>query len=245
MERRTVEQFKALGYDKLHKELVRMIGQSKRIAVWFDEGERTHLLPALVAMRDLVAQPGRREPDPDKPSWQEECLRLGITPELVRQWKTRTASEQQIRRMLGEEPKVSARGAGREDVVKLKRHLEALAQAVLDGQEEKAEALAQAAADEYAVRRFDSPAPWPSARSRNRKCRFPEMALAALMRAPCDTRRHSSRGPFHLSWEGPVTNEGAARRNPGARNGAPAGIHRLSLLPGAVPAVPAVPTSHN
>jgi hypothetical protein len=93
----THKQFKELGYDKLHSELKKMLAQARRMTLWFNAAERRNLLPALFAMKELVAQPGRREPDPSKPNWEDECRLLGITPEVVRQWKSRTAAETDIR----------------------------------------------------------------------------------------------------------------------------------------------------
>jgi hypothetical protein len=146
VEQRTQKQFKELGYDKLHRELQRMLAQAQRMTVWFNAAERLNLLPALFAMKEIVQQPGRREPDPNSPNWEDECRLLGITSDMVRQWKCRTAAETDIRHMLGEAPK---KGPAAPSNVQAKKHLEALARAVLDGQEERAERLANAFAEIY------------------------------------------------------------------------------------------------
>jgi hypothetical protein len=39
----TYEQYKAMGYQKLHGELKKMLKQSERIMLWFNEGERENL----------------------------------------------------------------------------------------------------------------------------------------------------------------------------------------------------------
>ena len=93
-----------MGYPALHKEVAAMIGQAKRLVTWFGKAERWGLLPALTALQSLTAQPGRRIPVPGVPAWQEECELLGITPEVVRQWRCRTQAEKDIRQMMGELP---------------------------------------------------------------------------------------------------------------------------------------------
>jgi len=57
----------------------------------------------LQALHEIVAQPGRRTVDPTRPNWDEICEQVGITPEMVRHWKQRTATETDIRRLLGEQ----------------------------------------------------------------------------------------------------------------------------------------------
>jgi hypothetical protein len=146
----TYKQFKELGYARLHKELLKMISQSRRLMTWFDAGERLNMLPALLAMKDLVAQPGRREPDPSKPNWEDECRILGITPEVVRQWKKRTAAETDIRTIVGEKPKAqSAKDDAAARAAQAMKRLQALVEAVVEGDEARAEKLAYAYAQIY------------------------------------------------------------------------------------------------
>jgi hypothetical protein len=147
MSQLTYKEFKEMGYERLHRELKKMLAQAERMTKWFNAAERINLLPALQAMHDLVAKPGQREPDPTKPNWEDECRLLGITPEQVRQWKSRTASETDIRHLLGERPKEP--GAPPESISHIKRHLEDLARAVLDGNDDRAERLAAMAAEMY------------------------------------------------------------------------------------------------
>lgn len=67
---------------------------------------------------------------------------------MVRQWKCRTATETDIRRLVGEEPsqpRRSAQDRNREAV----RTLQRLAQAVLEGKDDDAEHIAQYAAETY------------------------------------------------------------------------------------------------
>src|SRR5215475_15112552 len=97
-------------------------------------------------MHDKVAQPGRRcEPNPRTPTWEEECRSLGITPELVRQWRRRIQAEFDIRHLLGEEPN---KGGGKrvEDKNALAaEHLQKLCKLVLsdrEGDDERAQQLA-------------------------------------------------------------------------------------------------------
>jgi len=144
----TYEEYKALGYDKLHRELKKIIAQSQRVIVWFNEGERASLLPALQAMKDLVAQPGRRDPDPNKPNWADECMKLGITPEQIRQWKTRTGAESDISYLLGKQPKAASVSASGADKIALK-YLVRLTKAVINGDEVEAERVASAVAELY------------------------------------------------------------------------------------------------
>lgn len=99
----TVKQYVEMGYEALHKELKRLVDHSKRDMVWLNKERAVQLLPALMAMQSMVAQPGRRNPTLGKPDWNEECRLLGITAAQVRQWKHRTAAEMDIRHLLGED----------------------------------------------------------------------------------------------------------------------------------------------
>jgi len=146
----SVEEYIALGYEKLHSKLKTMIAQANRMATWFNVDKQLRLLPALMAMKSLVAQPGRRFPKEGQPSFEEECRLLGLSAEQVRQWKHRTATETDIRALLGEEgnkPRSRAIPAPTAEYHKLMM----LTKAVLDGDDRKAEKLAQAIAEEYGV----------------------------------------------------------------------------------------------
>ena len=143
-------EYKALGYQKLHKQLTKMLAQTHRISQWFDAGERLNLLPALMAMRDLTAKPGRREPNASPmPDWTEECYLLGISANVVRQWKHRTAAETDIRHLLGEEPNTPKRTGGGNANADAVKHLQRLVRAIVNGSEEEAERLALAIAERY------------------------------------------------------------------------------------------------
>ena len=145
---KTKKEFSEMSYAELHRELKRMLGQAKRMTIWFNAVERVNLLPALMAMKEKVAQPGRREPDPTKPNWEDECRSLGITPEMVRQWKTRTQVETDIRHLLGEEPSKSGRHTPDPNARAMK-HLADICKAVLTGDEMRAEQLAASFAERY------------------------------------------------------------------------------------------------
>ncbi|MGD0792839.1 MAG: hypothetical protein ABR920_13825 [Terriglobales bacterium] len=142
------KQYAELGYAKLHAELKRMLSQAERITTMFNAGSRLRLLPALYAMRELVAAPGQRSDiEPDRPSWERECRLLGITAEQVRQWKHRTAAETDIRHLVGEERARNA--APSTSNARALEHLARLATAVLNGDEIEAEKLAAAYAEIY------------------------------------------------------------------------------------------------
>ena len=94
----TYKQFADMSYQEQHRTLKEMLGQAQRLSVWFNAVERVNLLPALQAMHDKVPQPGRREPNPDQSTWEQECRSLGIEPEQVRQWKRRTQAYTDIPR---------------------------------------------------------------------------------------------------------------------------------------------------
>lgn len=141
----TVKQYRELGYEKLHAELKRLIMQSNRTMVWLNRERQVQMLPALMAMKSLVAAPGRRFPTPGMPNWEEECGLLGINPATIRQWKKRTGAEQDMRAMVGEErePRV------RHMPPSLELHkLQMLCDAVLSDSEQ-AEKLALEIAEEY------------------------------------------------------------------------------------------------
>src|SRR6516164_5588062 len=144
----TYKQFADMSYQELHRTLKEMLGQAQRLSVWFNAVERVNLLPALQAMHDKVAQPGRREPNPAQPTWEQECRSLGITPEQVRQWKRRPQADTDIRHLIGEErnppgKRVEDRNA------RAAQHLAQLCKLVLDGDDEHAERLAAALAECY------------------------------------------------------------------------------------------------
>jgi hypothetical protein len=106
-------------------------------------------------MHDKVAQPGKRRdltgPDPKQPNWEDVCRILGITPDIVRVWRMRTAANTDIRHLLGEEERrkqkqEKARAATAAEVL---RQLQLLVTAVLNGEDEAAEAIAAALAERY------------------------------------------------------------------------------------------------
>jgi hypothetical protein len=145
----TVKDYASLGYVKLHKEILTMVQEAERTTAQFNTDKQLCLLPALTAMKSLVAQPGRRFVVAGQPCWEDECRSLGLTAEQVRQWKKRTASETDIRALLGEEknpPKQRAPALSQEY-----RRMVMLAQAVVNGDEAKAEKIAQAIVEEYGV----------------------------------------------------------------------------------------------
>jgi hypothetical protein len=138
-----------MGYKKLHKHLISMLNQAHRISRWFNAAERLDLLPALMAMRDLTAQPGRRDPESNPiPDWNEECHLLDINANVVRQWKHRTATDSDLRSVLGEEPSRPGKRSGSGDADAI-RHLQRLVKFVVEGKEEEAERLALALAERY------------------------------------------------------------------------------------------------
>ena len=148
-EPQTVKDYASLGYDKLHRELLKMVQQAERSTIWFNSDKQLRLLPALTAMKSLVAQPGRRFLVAGQPGWEDECRSLGLTAEQVRQWRKRTASDMSIGVLLGEEknrPKKRSPALTQEY-----RRMVMLAKAVVDGEEAKAEKIAQAIVEEYGV----------------------------------------------------------------------------------------------
>ena len=101
----TYKEFAEMTYEQPHRTLKKMLSEAQHLSISIDAVQRLKLLSALQAMRDKVAQPGRRgEPNPNKPSWEDECRMLGISPEVVRQWRRRTQVNDDIRHLLGEEP---------------------------------------------------------------------------------------------------------------------------------------------
>jgi hypothetical protein len=143
-----MEVFEQMDYHELHKELMRLIKQSARTMRWFNVEKRDYLLPALAAMQKKVSQPGRRFPTSGMPDWQEECRLLGITAELVRKWKQRTASETDIRKMLGEteyQQHLKQKAPPSAELLQLQR----LCEAVLAGEEKAAERIANRCAEVY------------------------------------------------------------------------------------------------
>jgi hypothetical protein len=144
----TYKEYAAMDYEELFKTLNDMIKQAQRMVVWFGSHERIGLLPALQAMKDKVAQPGRRIVDPKEPNWEDVCRMLGITPDLVRTWRMRTAANTDIRHLVGEErpkPQLSPEQESKE----AKRHLKRLCLEVVNGDMIAAYNLASRLVEEY------------------------------------------------------------------------------------------------
>jgi hypothetical protein len=145
----TYRHFATMSYDELHKTLKEMLGQAGRLTRWFSAVERVNLLPALQAMHDKIAQPGRRVPDPDKPNWDDWCRSVGLSPTIVRMWRMRTAANTDIRHLLGEEPVQKAKFTQEQKNREAVKHLRLLCTEVLNGSEETAEQLALTLAERY------------------------------------------------------------------------------------------------
>lgn len=149
----TVKQYAEMGYDKLHRELLRMIREAERTVVQFNQSKQIQMLPALTAMKTLVAKPGRRFVVPGQPGWEEECRSLGIDPATVRQWKKRTGTEMDIRALLGEssEPKKKEAAVLDEARTLTYHRLVKLTKLILNGKDDEAEKMAHSIADEYGI----------------------------------------------------------------------------------------------
>ena len=148
-EPRTVKNYASFGYAKLHKELLKMVQEAEHTTVQFNSDKQLRLLPALTAMKSLVAQPGRRFVITGQPGWEDECRSLGLTAEQVRQWRKRTASDMSIGVLLGEQKSPSKKRAPA--LTQEYRRMAMLAKAVVDGEEAKAEKIAQAIVEEYGI----------------------------------------------------------------------------------------------
>jgi hypothetical protein len=143
------KQFADMSYQGLHRKLKEMIERAQQLSVSINAVARVNLLPALQAMHDKVAQPGRRERNPNQPTWDDECRMLGITPEQVRQWKRRTQTDTDIRHLLGEMPNKPGKGKSEDRIALAAKHLEMICKSVLDGDEKRAEQLAMAFAERH------------------------------------------------------------------------------------------------
>jgi len=82
-EPQTVKDYASLGYDKLHRELLKMVQQAERSTIWFNSDKQLRLLPALTAMKSLVAQPGRRFLVAGQPGWEDESGSGGSVPPAI------------------------------------------------------------------------------------------------------------------------------------------------------------------
>lgn len=141
-----------MGQEGLIIEVRRILSQSRRLVIWFKKAEQLDLLPALTALKQLSARPGRRQVDPEKPGWQEVCRSLDISPEMVRQWRLRTQSEHDIRRLLGEIENVPRKKTFDEvalDIPRFKKAVGRLVQFVLDAEFDEAERAAMDLAELY------------------------------------------------------------------------------------------------
>src|SRR5215471_12622451 len=149
----TYRHYADMEYDELLGALKEKFRQAQRISLWFNELEKAGVLVMLQALHDKVAQPGRRRdlagPDPESPTWADVCGILGITPNLVRVWRSRTQANLDIRHLLGEP--VPEPGKKVEDTVsELRASLRRICTAVVySDKEEEAEQLAMALIERY------------------------------------------------------------------------------------------------
>jgi hypothetical protein len=140
------EQYAATDYAELHLELVKMLKQAPRLENWLDRHNK-RLLSALLAMKGLVAKPGRRVAVGDDPNWETECRSLRITPGRVRTWKyRRTASEIDINRLFGGQKEVPRK---RVSESQSRRYLRRLKNLILAGNTADAKELARRIDEEF------------------------------------------------------------------------------------------------
>jgi hypothetical protein len=148
-------EYKALGYEKLHAELERMLAQADRQIRLFNLRAHKQILVALAALKELTHAEGRRtdiNPDPDNPDFEEALLRLRLNAARVRKWKQRSASEKDIGYLVGE---VRPQRMRRESAVTdadFRNAVEMalrMSQAVLDGDYIQAEQLAERYEEKY------------------------------------------------------------------------------------------------
>jgi hypothetical protein len=145
-----ISRFLFMGYDRLHAELVRLLDAARETSISFAAMTQLEILPAIEALRELTAQPGRRIPDPNKPSFSDALYSLGLTPEVVRTWRRRTAADEAIQDILalgGKKP--NGKAAQRAKQATAVKHLARLVETVLSGDESRAERLAMALNDLY------------------------------------------------------------------------------------------------
>jgi DNA-binding transcriptional MerR regulator len=144
-----IEHYRNLGYTRLMAEIERMLAKVRTITLALSESERAELQPALEALHDLTAAPGRRIPDANAPTFQEACDALGLSAATVRAWRRRTLSEAEICQRMGEQPRKSPKTKQRERDVMALQQLKALVTAIVHGQEDRAERLAFTLQDIY------------------------------------------------------------------------------------------------
>lgn len=134
----SVEDYKALGQAALHDEIVRMLSRlnaaKRRIAI-----EKKNLLLALTAMRDLTAHPGGHRMG-SKSEYQRELESFGLTPELVRQWRSRSGTDEDLKAVLRQ--KTTAKKSTRRTDSGTMSTVRRLCDAVLAGDAVLAEKLA-------------------------------------------------------------------------------------------------------
>jgi hypothetical protein len=146
-----ISRFLSMGYDGLHKELIRLLDAARETSISFAAMTQLEILPAIEALRELTAQPGRRVPDPSRPSFSDALYSLGLTPEVVRTWRRRTAADEAIQDILlpgGKKP--NGKAAQRAKQTTAVKHLARLVETVLSGDESRAERLAMALNNLYA-----------------------------------------------------------------------------------------------
>jgi hypothetical protein len=101
----TVTQYEALGYDRLMKRIRSQLREAERMGRMVNKAKQVQVLPAITALKNLTAQPGRRITKEGFPTFEESLLLLELNPATVRGWKFRTAAEMDIASLLGEEKK--------------------------------------------------------------------------------------------------------------------------------------------
>ncbi|WP_162601761.1 hypothetical protein [Occallatibacter savannae] len=146
LEQISTADFESLGYERLHDLLLYLIRGCQNTTFVYDAATRRALLPALTAMKRLTTQPGRRIPD-QIPSYEEECILLGLSAALVRKWKRKTATDLDLRFLLGEKP-LQPRTKTQIPSVEYRR-LKLLVESVISGDLRRVEELAHRWHEEY------------------------------------------------------------------------------------------------
>jgi hypothetical protein len=107
--------YRSLNDDELLRDLRRAASELHSTSVRMTEEVRQHLLPGLLVLRERYMQPGRRIPDPDRPTYYEVLSSLNLKPDTVRKWFNRPAGADVVLELLGESRKPIGRSRPRSD----------------------------------------------------------------------------------------------------------------------------------
>jgi hypothetical protein len=143
-----MSKFSDMPYDELMAELAELLSAARNASVSLRSVQQLGVLPAIERLKELTNSSGQRDPER---GYQDSLRLLGLNPGTVRRWQWEgRASNQEIRRKIGELPKKSPRERQYDKAAAAMHDLAQLVEVVISGDERRAEDLAWRINDAYA-----------------------------------------------------------------------------------------------